>query len=32
MMDPLEVHLVDFPNIVIRGSELGLPFQVIIII
>ncbi|KAF2073323.1 hypothetical protein CYY_005376 [Polysphondylium violaceum] len=27
MMDPLEVHLLDFPNIVIQGSELQLPFQ-----
>ncbi|WCJ22166.1 Pre-mRNA-processing-splicing factor [Euphorbia peplus] len=27
MLDPLEVHLLDFPNIVIRGSELQLPFQ-----
>ena len=25
--DPLEVHLLDFPNIVIKGSELQLPFQ-----
>jgi pre-mRNA-processing factor 8 len=23
----LEVHLLDFPNIVIKGSELQLPFQ-----
>lgn len=23
----LEVHLLDFPNIVIKGSELSLPFQ-----
>lgn len=28
MLDPLEVHLLDFPNIVITGSELQLPFQV----
>ena len=28
MLDPLEVHLLDFPNIVIKGSELQLPFQV----
>jgi hypothetical protein len=28
MLDPLEVHLIDFPNIVIKGSELQLPFQV----
>lgn len=27
MMDPLEVHTLDFPNIVIKGSELQLPFQ-----
>ena len=27
-LDPLEVHLLDFPNIVIKGSELQLPFQV----
>ncbi|ETO20865.1 hypothetical protein RFI_16345, partial [Reticulomyxa filosa] len=27
MLDPLEVHLLDFPNIVIKGSELSLPFQ-----
>lgn len=27
MLDPLEVHLLDFPNIVIKGSELQLPFQ-----
>eukprot|EP00824_Muranothrix_gubernata_P021907 TRINITY_DN4967_c0_g1_i1.p1 TRINITY_DN4967_c0_g1~~TRINITY_DN4967_c0_g1_i1.p1 ORF type:complete len:617 (-),score=145.87 TRINITY_DN4967_c0_g1_i1:72-1886(-) len=27
MLDPLEVHLLDFPNIVIKGSELALPFQ-----
>ena len=30
MLDPLEVHLLDFPNIVITGSELQLPFQVMI--
>lgn len=29
MLDPLEVHLLDFPNIVIKGSELMLPFQAI---
>ena len=23
----LQVHLLDFPNIVIKGSELSLPFQ-----
>jgi pre-mRNA-processing factor 8 len=27
MLDPLEVHLLDFPNITIKGSELQLPFQ-----
>ncbi|KAL3690748.1 hypothetical protein R1sor_004399 [Riccia sorocarpa] len=27
MLDPLEVHLLDFSNIVIKGSELQLPFQ-----
>ncbi|KAL9642017.1 hypothetical protein ABK040_004070 [Willaertia magna] len=27
LLDPLEVHLLDFPNIVIKGSELLLPFQ-----
>ncbi|KAJ8570773.1 hypothetical protein K7X08_037745 [Anisodus acutangulus] len=27
MFDPLEVHLLDFPNVVIKGSELQLPFQ-----
>ena len=27
MLDPLEVHLLDFPNIVIEDSELQLPFQ-----
>jgi pre-mRNA-processing factor 8 len=27
LSDPLEVHLLDFPNIVIKGSELQLPFQ-----
>ena len=25
MLDPLEVHLLDFPNIVIKGSDLNLP-------
>jgi pre-mRNA-processing factor 8 len=29
-LDPLEVHLLDFPNIVIKGSELSLPFQAIL--
>ena len=27
MLDPLEVHLLDFPNSMIKGSELQLPFQ-----
>jgi pre-mRNA-processing factor 8 len=27
MLDPLEVHLLDFPNVVIKGSEMQLPFQ-----
>ena len=27
MLDPLEVHLLDFPNVTIKGSELQLPFQ-----
>ena len=27
MLDPLEVHLLDFPTIVIKGSELQMPFQ-----
>ncbi|KAJ0640030.1 putative ribonuclease H-like superfamily, PROCN domain, RNA recognition motif, spliceosomal PrP8 [Helianthus annuus] len=27
MLDPLEVHLLDFPNIVIKGNELQLPFH-----
>eukprot|EP00762_Andalucia_godoyi_P001187 ANDGO_02083.mRNA.1 Pre-mRNA-processing-splicing factor 8A len=27
MMDPMEVNLLDFPNIVIKGSHLHLPFQ-----
>ena len=27
MLKPLEIHLLDFPNIVIKGSELLLPFQ-----
>ncbi|KAJ8607387.1 hypothetical protein MRB53_040333 [Persea americana] len=27
LLDPLEVHLLDFPNIAIRASELQLPFQ-----
>ncbi len=27
MLDPLETHMLDFPNIVIKGSDLQLPFQ-----
>ena len=27
MLDPLEEHLLDNPNIIIKGSELSLPFQ-----
>jgi len=27
LLDPLEVHCLDFPNVVIKGSELQLPFQ-----
>ncbi|RKP02105.1 hypothetical protein CXG81DRAFT_11192 [Caulochytrium protostelioides] len=27
MLDPLETHCLDFPNISIKGSELQLPFQ-----
>ncbi|KPI37562.1 Pre-mRNA-processing-splicing factor 8 [Cyphellophora attinorum] len=27
LLDPLEVHLLDFPNISIRASELQLPFK-----
>lgn len=27
MLDPLEVHLLDYPSIIIKGSELLLPFQ-----
>jgi pre-mRNA-processing factor 8 len=27
MLDPMEVHLLDFPNIVITGTALQLPFQ-----
>jgi pre-mRNA-processing factor 8 len=30
LMDPMEVHLLDFPNIVIKGSDLKLPFQEIL--
>ena len=30
MLDPLEVHLLDFPNIVIKGCELQLPFQALL--
>lgn len=27
LLDKIQVHLLDFPNIVIKGSELQLPFQ-----
>ena len=27
LLDPLEMQLLDFPNVVIKGSELQLPFQ-----
>jgi pre-mRNA-processing factor 8 len=27
LLDPLEVNLLDFPNIVIKGSDLQIPFQ-----
>lgn len=27
LVSELQVHLLDFPNIVIKGSELQLPFQ-----
>jgi len=27
LQDPLEVHLLDYTNVVIKGSELALPFQ-----
>lgn len=27
LLDPLESHLIDFPNIVIKGSEMQIPFQ-----
>ncbi|KGG52195.1 hypothetical protein DI09_1p450 [Mitosporidium daphniae] len=30
MLDPLEVHLLDFPNIVIKGSELAIPFAALL--
>lgn len=30
MLDPLEVHLLDFPNIAIRPTELRLPFSMIL--
>ncbi|KAF0980096.1 hypothetical protein FDP41_000874 [Naegleria fowleri] len=30
LLDPLEVHLLDFPNIVIKGSELNLPFSALL--
>ncbi|CAN8077363.1 unnamed protein product [Agarophyton chilense] len=30
MLDPLETHLLDFPNVVIKGSDLQLPFQALL--
>eukprot|EP00190_Bangiopsis_sp_CCMP1999_P005756 CAMPEP_0198726864 /NCGR_PEP_ID=MMETSP1475-20131203/3782_1 /TAXON_ID= ORGANISM="Unidentified sp., Strain CCMP1999" /NCGR_SAMPLE_ID=MMETSP1475 /ASSEMBLY_ACC=CAM_ASM_001111 /LENGTH=1179 /DNA_ID=CAMNT_0044488837 /DNA_START=100 /DNA_END=3639 /DNA_ORIENTATION=- len=30
MLDPIEIHLIDFPNIVIKGSDLQLPFQALL--
>jgi pre-mRNA-processing factor 8 len=27
MLEPLELHMLEFPNIVLKGSELQLPFQ-----
>lgn len=30
MLDPLETHCLDFPNIVIKGSDLQLPFQALL--
>jgi len=27
LLDPLEMNLLDFPNVVIKGSELQIPFQ-----
>ena len=31
MLDPLEVHCLDFPNIILRASELALPFSSLIL-
>eukprot|EP00177_Eucheuma_denticulatum_P001723 GFKZ01003086.1.p1 GENE.GFKZ01003086.1~~GFKZ01003086.1.p1 ORF type:complete len:2461 (-),score=311.25 GFKZ01003086.1:326-7555(-) len=30
MLDPLETHCLDFPNVVIKGSDLHLPFQALL--
>lgn len=30
MLDPLETHCIDFPNVVIKGSDLQLPFQALL--
>jgi pre-mRNA-processing factor 8 len=30
MLDPLETHCLDFPNVVIKGSDLQLPFQALL--
>ncbi|GIQ91428.1 pre-mRNA-processing-splicing factor 8, partial [Kipferlia bialata] len=32
MLEPLEVQLKDFPNISIKGSEMNLPFQAVLLI
>ena len=30
MLDPLETHCLDFPNVIIKGSDLQLPFQTLL--
>lgn len=30
MLDPLETHCLDFPNVIIKGSDLQLPFQALL--
>merc|ERR1711916_49165 len=30
LLDPMEVHCLDFPNLTLKGSELNLPFQAIL--
>eukprot|EP00388_Colpodella_angusta_P001693 GDKJ01005198.1.p1 GENE.GDKJ01005198.1~~GDKJ01005198.1.p1 ORF type:complete len:1781 (+),score=460.13 GDKJ01005198.1:1-5343(+) len=32
LLDPLEAHLLDFPNIVLKGSELSLPFKALLMV